>query len=358
MDAVGRAGYNVRPRPRKPGDRSTSLLPRRVHEAERAGDSPSIPAGQRPSSSRTPLGRRSSSWVRCGACAAVNGARRRPGPIVRWHSHLVCVKGDTTRHEAARREERCPAGARLRQGTEMLHVWFTGDLRSAYSTGAPVPRALQGRDCSAAAPASAPTSARISWLLPCSCVAIGAQSASAEAAHRARPLDGRAPTARRDTYGGGGLPARELCPRPAGPILRIFSGTRRLRLQILRAGPELHANDGRHHDERRRRHAAAARSATARPGKNARVRIGPWPSGVYFARLERRRRPHRLRAVRRPPEPARQASTSRSSCRRSRGRRTTSATRTRTASATAGTRARAPNRTARPESTCASAGRS
>ncbi len=60
------------------------------------------------------------------------------GPIVRWHSHLVCVVG-SKRGTKPLAGGGCPAGARLRQGTEMLHVWFTGDLRSAFSTSAPEP---------------------------------------------------------------------------------------------------------------------------------------------------------------------------------------------------------------------------
>ena len=31
------------------------------------------------------------------------------------------------------------AGSRLTQGSEMLHVWFTSDLRSAFAVHAPVP---------------------------------------------------------------------------------------------------------------------------------------------------------------------------------------------------------------------------
>jgi len=35
---------------------------------------------------------------------------------------------------------RChPAGQRLGQGSEMLHLWFTRDLTSAYAVHAPVP---------------------------------------------------------------------------------------------------------------------------------------------------------------------------------------------------------------------------
>ena len=60
------------------------------------------------------------------------------GPITRWHSHLVCAKGEL-RGRKPPEGGACPAGTRLRQGSEMLHVWFTGDLRSAFAVSAPEP---------------------------------------------------------------------------------------------------------------------------------------------------------------------------------------------------------------------------
>ena len=60
------------------------------------------------------------------------------GPITRWHSHLVCAAG--RRHgEGPRADGSCPEGTRLRQGSEMMHVWFTGDLKSAFAIRAPEP---------------------------------------------------------------------------------------------------------------------------------------------------------------------------------------------------------------------------
>ena len=59
------------------------------------------------------------------------------GPIGRWHSHLVCVRGNDRGRGAV--NGRCPSGARLAQGSEMLHIWFTKDVRSAYAVHAPVP---------------------------------------------------------------------------------------------------------------------------------------------------------------------------------------------------------------------------
>ena len=59
------------------------------------------------------------------------------GPIGRWHSHLVCVRG--LRRGLARVNGACPRSTRLAQGSEMLHIWFTRDLRSAYAVHAPLP---------------------------------------------------------------------------------------------------------------------------------------------------------------------------------------------------------------------------
>ena len=60
------------------------------------------------------------------------------GPITRWHFHWVCASGDR-RGLAPRPDGSCPAGARRRPGSEMMHVWFTRDLRSAFAIHAPEP---------------------------------------------------------------------------------------------------------------------------------------------------------------------------------------------------------------------------
>jgi hypothetical protein len=60
------------------------------------------------------------------------------GPITRWHWHVVCT--DTiARGTKPHADGSCPRGSRLYGGSEMLHVWFTGELRSAYAIHAPVP---------------------------------------------------------------------------------------------------------------------------------------------------------------------------------------------------------------------------
>jgi hypothetical protein len=80
--------------------------------------------------------------VLVGAMWSTRDGERGPtpaGPIMRWHSHTVCKKG-SKRGLKPPASGKCPAGARLVQGTsEMLHVWFTGDLRSAFAIRAPEP---------------------------------------------------------------------------------------------------------------------------------------------------------------------------------------------------------------------------
>ncbi|MFL5954769.1 MAG: hypothetical protein ACJ76I_11755 [Gaiellaceae bacterium] len=60
------------------------------------------------------------------------------GPITRWHSHIVCVR-DGRRGLAPRANGTCAAGERRVQGSEMMHIWFTRDLRSAFAIHAPGP---------------------------------------------------------------------------------------------------------------------------------------------------------------------------------------------------------------------------
>ena len=60
------------------------------------------------------------------------------GPIARWHFHRVCARGDK-RGLKPLPDGSCPPGETLRDGSEMMHVWFTKDLRSAYAIHAPVP---------------------------------------------------------------------------------------------------------------------------------------------------------------------------------------------------------------------------
>jgi hypothetical protein len=60
------------------------------------------------------------------------------GPITRWHWHSVCARGDQ-RGLMPRADGSCPPGTIRRAGSEMMHVWFTRDLRSAFAIHAPEP---------------------------------------------------------------------------------------------------------------------------------------------------------------------------------------------------------------------------
>jgi hypothetical protein len=58
------------------------------------------------------------------------------GAITRWHTHKVCARG-AQRGLTPRPDGSCPPGTSARQGSEMLHVWFTRDLRSAFAIHGP-----------------------------------------------------------------------------------------------------------------------------------------------------------------------------------------------------------------------------
>jgi len=74
-----------------------------------------------------------------GAMFAMPRGMRGPtpgGPITRWHTHTVCAHGNR-RGLAPRADGSCPPRTTAREGSEMLHVWFTHDLRSAFAIHAP-----------------------------------------------------------------------------------------------------------------------------------------------------------------------------------------------------------------------------
>jgi hypothetical protein len=138
LRAAERAGYDTRSRPRKPGDRSVFYFHAERHEEPRGR---SIFDFTRPkaliyaNAPGRPL-------VLVGAMWSTRDGEVGPtpaGPILRWHSHVVCKAGKK-RGLKPLAGGRCPAGAQLRQGaSEMLHVWFTKDLRSAFAISAPKP---------------------------------------------------------------------------------------------------------------------------------------------------------------------------------------------------------------------------
>ena len=78
--------------------------------------------------------------VLVGVMFALPRGKRGPtpgGPITRWHWHRVCMKGDK-RGLSPRPDGSCPPRTIRRNGSEMMHVWFTSDLRSAFAIHAPV----------------------------------------------------------------------------------------------------------------------------------------------------------------------------------------------------------------------------
>ena len=136
--AAERAGYDTRSRPRKNGDRSVFFFHAERDQEPRKG---SIFDFTRPkaliyaNAPGRPL-------VLVGAMWSTRDGEVGPTPagaILRWHSHVVCKEG-AKRGLKPLPGGKCPAGSRLQQGaSEMLHVWFTGDLRSAFAISAPRP---------------------------------------------------------------------------------------------------------------------------------------------------------------------------------------------------------------------------
>lgn len=142
--AARRAGYDTRSRSRKAGDRSVFYFHAERRQEPRGA---SIFDFTRPkaliyaNAPGRPL-------VLVGAMWSTRDGEVGPtpaGPIMRWHSHVVCKQG-TKRGLKPLAGGRCPPGARLQQGaSEMLHVWFTGELRSAFAIRAPRPELCKVR---------------------------------------------------------------------------------------------------------------------------------------------------------------------------------------------------------------------
>lgn len=136
--AAARAGYRTRTRPRKPGDERIFFFHAEREEEPRGR---SIFDFTRPKAliyANAP-GR---VLVLVGAMWSTRDGEVGPtpaGPILRWHSHVVCKQG-RKRGLKPPASGICPPGSRLTQGaSEMLHVWFTKDLRGAFAISAPRP---------------------------------------------------------------------------------------------------------------------------------------------------------------------------------------------------------------------------
>jgi hypothetical protein len=137
LAAAKRAGYETRTAPRRSGDRTAHYLHAEKLRERRGGP---VFDPHRPKAlifAREP----GHAAVLVGVMYSVQRGERGPspgGPITRWHSHVVCTVGDK-RGRKPPDDGRCPPGATERQGSEMMHVWFTRDLRSAFAVGAPEP---------------------------------------------------------------------------------------------------------------------------------------------------------------------------------------------------------------------------
>jgi hypothetical protein len=60
------------------------------------------------------------------------------GPITRWHDHESCRDPVTRANLGRPVDGACPQGQVYRRSGEMMHVWFTGDLATAFARRAPV----------------------------------------------------------------------------------------------------------------------------------------------------------------------------------------------------------------------------
>src|SRR4051794_37658455 len=131
------AGYVLRQARRRRGDTTAHSLPaeRRIQVDDGRSLDPRRPEVLiYANAPRRPL-------VLVGVMFAMPRGKRGPtpaGPIARWHRHRVCVAG-TKRGVAPQSDGTCARGARMLMGSEMLHMWLTPDLRSAYAVHAPEP---------------------------------------------------------------------------------------------------------------------------------------------------------------------------------------------------------------------------
>lgn len=136
--AAERAGYDMRTRPRRPGDQAVYFFHAERRQQRRKGSIFDVARPKALIYANAP-GR---PLILVGAMWSTRDGELGPtpaGPILRWHSHIVCKEGKKRGLKPPASGE-CPAGSQLRQGTsEMLHVWFTGELRSAYAIRAPEP---------------------------------------------------------------------------------------------------------------------------------------------------------------------------------------------------------------------------
>ena len=137
LRSAKRAGFETRTVPRRAGDVTAHYL-HAERLRERRGGPVFDPARPKALIFAREPGRPA---VLVGVMYSVQRGERGPspgGPITRWHSHVVCSVG-IKRGLKPRADGTCPRRSKALQGSEMMHVWFTRDLRSAFAVGAPEP---------------------------------------------------------------------------------------------------------------------------------------------------------------------------------------------------------------------------
>ena len=60
------------------------------------------------------------------------------GPITRWHDHESCRDPATGARLGRPVDGACPQGQIYRRSGEMMHVWFTDDLATAFARRPPL----------------------------------------------------------------------------------------------------------------------------------------------------------------------------------------------------------------------------
>ena len=256
VGAAERAGFNTRTAPRKPGDLSIRYFHAERREEPRGR---TILDPRRPkaliyaNAPGRPLALVGAMWsMRPGELGPTPG-----GPITRWHTHVVCAKRGQ-RGVTPPGSGKCPPGTKLVQGrSEMFHVWFTRDLRSAFAIRAPEPELC------------------VAGLLPRGyCEGVE------------RPETARDPTATLIEAAPAIEAAFQHESYAPGETARLVvtSPATNLELEIRRSGPErVPTRDARTMNGVLMSQAQFVGSSDG--SRPIRLRVGDWESGLYFARL-------------------------------------------------------------------------
>ena len=135
--AAAASGFDTHLAKRAPGDDAVGYLhaEHRRNSADRRDLAPGRPESL---IYATEPGARRCSSASCSACAAACSGRRPPARSPAGTPTSSAARGNK-RGLTPPASGACPTGTKLTQGSEMLHLWFTTDLRSAFAVHAPVP---------------------------------------------------------------------------------------------------------------------------------------------------------------------------------------------------------------------------